>query len=178
MSDQTDTPPPAKFAFGQKLPLAGGMSETPIIVTSNEAVASVIFDNLRAELNSPEAPLSTLSVAAFEVEAINPVNEAFLGYTVDLRAACIKSAGSRATLVIQAGGAVYTKELPYGSEFTGDFSAQFFSYEPRAVRDPEFADPALPPLTIIATLSVQRLDAVNDSILLAVDSIHVGAIRG
>ena len=147
-------------------------------LTLNQHLASILFGGLRAEIQGPDATLSAVVIAAFELPVELLGEDGFLGYTADFRGFCAKSAGARATLIAQVGGATFTRDFAYDLAEDGkEWSGRVFSFEQRPPLESNPDAAPLSPLTVNILLSVQRL-TVEDSVTFSLDSLDVSAIRG
>jgi hypothetical protein len=148
--------------------------------TSIAQSLSVIFDDLRVEVQGSDAPLDETRTLSFRVPASVPAECRVIGYLEDLIGGVLKSKGARAVIVLDIGGTTHVAEFPYGMDETSAsglsmFTRRFFS--PQGVDIASalgvgIAEP--PPLQVSIFLSVQRR-TLDDFVLLAVDSLDVVA---
>ena len=184
MNDQSpprptdDSPTPPWFKFGDKsFPYARQVTAEHVSATGIEGVISIAFDDLLADLQGSDAPLSAATSVFCELPAEILSNDPFLGYVAQLRGFCIKSAGTRAVLLVQLGGTTHTQTFPYEVDHDGDWFAELFSFERRPNKDSGQPVIPLPPFTIQVTISVQRLSP-EESVQFTLDAIDLTADRG
>ena len=174
-----DNPPtPPWFHFGDKhFPPARQVTAEHMSAVGIGGVLAVAFDDLMADLQGADAPLSAAVSVFCELPAEVLSNDPFLGYVAHLRGSCMKSAGVRAVVLAQLGGVTHVQSFPYGTEHDGSWFAEVFSFERRPNKDSGQPVIPLPPFTIQVTISVQRLSP-EESVLLTLDTIDLSADRG
>ena len=174
-----DNPPtPPWFHFGDKhFPPARQVTAEHMSAVGIGGVLAVAFDDLMADLQGADAPLSAAVSVFCELPAEVLSNDPFLGYVAHLRGVCMKSGGVRAVVLAQLGGVTHVQSFPYGTEHDGSWFAEVFSFERRPNKDSGQPVIPLPPFTIQVTISVQRLSQ-EESVLLTLDTIDLSADRG
>jgi len=182
-SNSVDSPldsSPPWFRFGDSgFVTARSVAPEHVSATANNAFDTIIFDDLLADLSTDDGPLTAVTSVHVEVPVAILGSDPFLGYKIDFRGTCIKSAGSRAALLAQVGGATHAEIFQYDDVRGGDdtdWQALVFSFEQRPNKDSGVPVIPLPPLSIDVTISVQRR-TTDESVTLALDSIDVTAVR-
>jgi len=170
-------PPPPWFQFCEKtLPTVRVTAVAETGVLRNGPLATVAFDDLRAESQGESAERSAVTATALELPAEVLSKDGLLGYTLDVRGSCSKTPGCRATVMIEVGGLAHTRTFDYEEAGADSWMARIFSFERRLHKDAGPAVVPLVPLTINVLLSVERRTS-EDRIVLSVDSIDVTATR-
>lgn len=146
---------------------------------------SFIFDDLLVELNTPDRPLTATAILTLRAPLTPDANREFLGYFVKVNGAAIKDSKSRASLLIDAGGATRTLDFPYGEErglttsaVSGPYTLEMFSIE-RLAPAAQFADgrrPPLPPCAVSLLLTAQRI-STDETVILTIDTLSIEAIQ-
>ncbi len=173
--DLPSTPP--WFRFGKQVfPPTRLTCVNDAGVTLNGALASLLFDDLRADLQGEAAGLSMVVGSAVELPAEVLSNDVFVGYIADVRGFCSKTKGCRGIVTVQLGAATHTQTFAYDEEFNDSWFAQMFSFERRPNKDSGQPVIPLPPLTINIMLSAQRR-TLEDSIIISLDSVDLSADR-
>lgn len=152
---------------------------SPIGVTCNNHLASLLFEQLLVDLQGTDKPLCAVTMTSLELRAELLSKDSFVGYISDFRGSCKRSSGARATLIAELGGSTFTKEFPYGdtSDQGESWSGRIFSFEQRGSSETNPGTPPLPPFTVNIIIVAQRLSQ-NDSVLFTLDSLDLTAQRG
>ena len=95
------------------------VSATP---SPDGSALSILFTGLKAELLEGGAETSAIRVAAFSVPLKVPAVHKLAGFRVGLRGFITKGINSRASLIMDIGGATRILAFPYGDEKSENFT--------------------------------------------------------
>jgi hypothetical protein len=172
-------------SWGPVEPLGYGSSEHQgkFSSTTSGHALTVMFDNLRLDLQGTPAALSGLTSFAFKSQFDLPFRRGLVGFKGALRGSIGKSEDARVAVIIAFGNSTKVLDFPYGESRPPDsssdlaigpqglFSIEDWLSEPEAGGVPR----PRPPLIVSITLLAQR-KTTNDDLLAQIDALDVFAV--
>lgn len=166
------------FAFGKYSPSqVRDASANPVgfTVSLDKRQASLLFDDVRAELVTSDAGLARTVCLSCQIEAHLPDREGIVGYLLSIRGYVGKSANAAVALTVVTSGATKSAEWRHGEESDENFELPVFSILRRPPRETNAMLPMLPPFIMSIMIVVQR-DSPSERATLSCDSIDAGSI--
>lgn len=174
----------SETVWGPMSPGVWGAAKEPR-ATATGRTLSLIFEDLKAELQGPEGRSTGTRYQAEAAVAVGP-KEWLLGYHAQVRGAVTCGLETRASLRVGLAGTVETREFPgalvlaraedgQAPTLTTEFVLEVTAWEQYAPaqREPPGAPP--PPLALTVELLVQRRGC-DQPVMLVVDAVDVAAL--
>jgi hypothetical protein len=131
--------------------------------------ATVLCDNLRAELLPADNRLRVTTAGAITIPGDLPAGKHIRQWTCDVRGTVFKPKAARALVIVVLGGTTKEIEFPWGKECPADaapFVIRFKAKEPKTA--------SMIPLSLSVMLVLQR-QSTQDQVLIELDGFDVVA---